>query len=349
MRKLIRGALVLALAAALPPGRLAAQADEQLRQAIRRYENLDIERARSLFEQVVSPTTPFPVTEAQRVVAFKYLGATLATVGQRDSAVTFFKAAISRDPLVDLDAQSFSEQERRVFQVARQQLFRVGLRPVARDTIDPRTQHVNFTLSTTHPGAVRLELVGVADGSRLTLFEGDVDGPRDVAFTGLSPRGGGFIPPGSYSLVVRGQSRLNTQSADSTSALFEIAWDRAALEDTIATLGRADTLVSRNPPSVATRDLAYGLAFGAVAVLSSKIIGQSDMQGRGTLSAGVSLLGVAGGVYAYLHRRTHPEIPANIAENAVRQRRRAAVNAAIAARNDARIAATRIILRPIGQ
>ena len=349
MRRLIRATLAAALAAGLLPGRLAAQADEQLRQAIRRYENLDIERARALFEQVVSPTTPFPVTEPQRVVAFKYLGATLATTGQRDSAITFFKAAISRDPLVDLDRRSFSEQERQVFQVARQQLFRVGMRAIARDTIDPRTQHVNFTISTTHAGAVRMELVSTADGSRLTLFEGDVDGPRDVPFTGLSPRGLGFIQPGSYSLVVKGESRLTQGAVDSTSALFEIAWVRAALEDTIATLGRADTLIARDPPSVATRDLAYGIAIAAGAVLSSKIIGQSDLEGRGTLSASVSLLGIAGGVYAYIHRRNHPEIPANIAENAARQRRRAVLNTSITERNNSRIAGTSIILRPIGQ
>lgn len=349
MRRLTGPLLAAALVAALLPGRLAAQADEQLRQAIRRYENLDIERARALFEQVVSPTTPFPVTEAQRVVAFKYLGATLAILGRRDSAITFFKAAIGRDPLVDLDPRAFSEQERQAFQQARQQLFRVGLRPIARDTIDPRSQHVSFTVATTHQGSVRLELVSTIDDSHFTLYEGDVDGPRDVAFNGLAPRGGGLIPPGAYDLVVTGESRLRAQAADSTSTLIEIGWDRAALEDTIATLGRADTLNTRNPPSLATRELAYGLALAAGAVLSAKVIGQSDLQGRGALSASVSLLGIAGGVYAYVHRRHYIDIPQNLAENAARQRRRAALNAAIVERNAARVAATKIILRPIGQ
>ena len=109
--------LLLALAL-LAPAPLFAQADEQLRRAIQRYENLEIEQARAIFQQVISPSSPFPVTEAQRVVAYKYLGATMATLGIRDTAELYFMAAIGRDPLVDLDPRSFSEQERQVFLAA---------------------------------------------------------------------------------------------------------------------------------------------------------------------------------------------------------------------------------------
>jgi hypothetical protein len=331
------------------PALLHAQADEQLRQAVRRYENLEIERARALFEQVISPTTPFPVTEAQRVVAYKYLGATLATLGRRDTAITFFVAAIGRDPLVDLDPRAFGEQERQVFQEARGRVFRLGMRAIPRDTIDPRSERVNFTIASTHNGLVRVELVSTFDDARYTLFEGDVDGPRDIPFNGLSPRGGGLIPPGAYDLVVTGESRTRAQQADSTSNLLEIGWDRAALEDTIAAFGPNDVLLTRQPSSVATKDLLKGVGIAAGAIISAQLIGQSQLEGRTALASGVAVVGVGSGLYAFLHRRNHPEIPENIVENAARVERRAAANSRIMERNTARIDATKIIIRPLGQ
>lgn len=350
MRALTLRLLCLAgCALALAPARLHAQADEQLRQAIRRYENLEIDRARTLFEQVISPSSPFPVTEGQRVIAYKYLGATLVTLGKTDSALTYFKAALGRDPLVDLDPRSFSEQERQVFQTAKSQLFRVGLRPVPRDTIDPRTESVNITVATTHSGTVRVELVSTFNDNRFTLFEGTVEGPRDIPFNGLNPRGGGFIPPGAYDLVVLGESAMRAAAGDSASSLVEIGWDRAPLADTVASLGANDTLVTRQPSAAATRDLLYGAAIAAGAILSSRVIGNSDLEGRGALSAVVALGGATGGVFAFLHRRRHPEIPANMAENMLRQQRRSALNARIMAENNSRISATKIIIRPLGQ
>jgi tetratricopeptide (TPR) repeat protein len=345
MKRLVLGAAVLLLA----PARLHAQAAEQLSQAIRRYENLEIDRARTIFEQLLSPSSPFPVTEAQRVIAYKYLGATLATLGREDSAITYFTAALGRDPLVDLEARSFSEQERQVFQRARQRIFRVGLRPVPRDTLDPRTEHINITVATTHAGTVRLELVSTFDDSRYPLFDGSVEGPRDIAFNGLNPRGGGFIPQGAYDLVVIGESATRLQAQDSTSALIQIEWERAPMIDTLATLGRADTLPTRQISSAATRDLILGGIIAAGSLLSSKVIGQSDLQGRGALSASVAVVGVTGGVVAYLQRRNHPDIPENIAENAARQQRRSAINARIMAENGTRIDATKIIIRPLAQ
>ena len=349
MRALTLRLAALGAFALVTPAVLHAQADEQLRQAIRRYENLEIDRARTLFEQVISPSSPFPVTEGQRVIAYKYLGATLVTLGKTDSALTYFKAALGRDPLVDLDPRSFSEQERQVFQTAKGQLFRVGLRPVPRDTVDPRTEHVNITVATTHSGTVRVELVSTFNDNRFVLFEGTVEGPRDIAFNGLNPRGGGFIPPGAYDLVVLGESATRAQAGDSTSALVEIGWDRAPLSDTLASLGAADTLVTRQSSGAATRDLLYGAAIAGGAILSSRVIGQSSLEGRGALSAVVALGGAGGGVLAFLHRRRHPEIPENMAENMARQARRSALNGRIMAENNARIAATKIIIRQLGQ
>lgn len=334
------------------PRSLHAQAEQQLNQAIARYENLETARARTLFEQVVSPTTPFPVSESQRVVAYKYLGALQVAAGKPDSARIYFQAAIGRDPLVDLDPRSFSEQERQAFQRAKQSLFRVGLKPLRNDTLDPARDKAGLiSFATTHSGRVTVVLHNTTDDRTYQLFDGIVEGPRDITFSGRNPNGIGFIPPGVYDVRVGGASELLNSSDrfDSTSALVEIGWLREPLEDTIQAFGAGDTLPAQVAPSAAARDFGLGAVIAAGAILASKVVGSSDLQGSSAMSSSVAGLGIVTGLYAYMHRRSHPEIPANVAENAARRERRDQRNGAIMARNNDRIAATRLTVRPLGQ
>ncbi len=343
-----RSAALLLLAGCLLPSRALAQADEQLRQAIRRYENLEIEQARVLFQQVISPSSPFPVTEPQRVTAYKYLGATLASLGQRDSAVTFFVAAIQRDPLVDLDPRAFSEQERLVFAEAKRRVFRVGMRPVPRDTLDPRADRLNLTVATTHLGQVHVELASTETDARIVLFDGDVDGARDIPFNGLVPGLGGFIPPGIYELFVIAQSRSIASGRDSAGALVEIQHQVEALEDTLATLDGSLLLPERHPASAANRSLLVGAGVALGAILAGQVVANTDLEAPSVYATGVAVAGLGGGLYAFLFRRQHPEIPANMAENQRRQAARAQRNQETMVRNADRIAATRIVVRPLG-
>ena len=80
------------------PVTISAQAStaEALHQAQDLYERLEIERAVPLLRQVVSPGWAFEVTQDQRVQAYTYLGASLALLGARDSAVLYFRSAIER-------------------------------------------------------------------------------------------------------------------------------------------------------------------------------------------------------------------------------------------------------------
>lgn len=340
--------LLLLIAACALPARLHAQAEEQLRQAIRRYENLEIEQARVLFQQVISPSSPFPVSENQRVVAYKYLGATLAATGQRDSAVTYFVAAIQRDPLVDLDPRAFSEQERLVFNEAKRRVFRIGVRPIPRDTLDPRTDRLNLTIATTHLAQVHVELASTDTDTRIPLFDGDVEGARDIPFNGLVPGLGGFIPPGIYELVVIAQSRSIASGRDSTGSLIEIQHQLAPLEDTLATLGASQLLPERYPPSAANRALLTGAGIAVGAIVAGQLLANSALEAPTALSSGVAVAALGGGLYAFLYRRQHPEMPANMAENLRRQAARTQRNQEIMERNAERVAATRIVVRPLG-
>lgn len=339
---------LLLIAALVLPARLHAQAEEQLRQAIRRYENLEIEQARVLFQQVISPSSPFPVSEGQRVTAYKYLGATLAALGQRDSAVTFFVAAIQRDPFVDLDPRAFSEQERLVFSEAKRRVFRIGARPVPRDTLDPRSDRLNLTIATTHLAQVHVELASTDTDARIVLFDGDVEGARDIPFNGLVPGLGGFIPPGIYELVVIAQSRTIASGRDSSGSLIEIQHQLAPLDDTLATLGAAQLLPERYPASAANRALLMGAGIAVGAIIAGQVVASSTLEAPTTLSSAAAVAALGGGLYAFLYRRQHPEIPANVAENLRRQSARTQRNQEIMERNAERVAATRIVVRPLG-
>src|SRR6185503_15648719 len=91
-----------------------------------------------LLRQVVSPSSPFEVSPAQRVEAYKYLGASLAIIGMRDSAVVYFRAALERDPFTDLEPQLFTPDQLATFGQARQLTFSLGARPVTPIRLDPR-------------------------------------------------------------------------------------------------------------------------------------------------------------------------------------------------------------------
>jgi hypothetical protein len=339
---------LLLLVACLLPVRLRAQADDQLRRAIRSFENLEIEQARIGFQQVISPSSPFPVSEAQRVTAYKYLGAALASLGQRDSAVTFFVAAIQRDPLVDLDPRSFGEQERVVFNEAKRRVFRVGARPVPRDTLDPRTDRLNLTIAATHLGQVHVELASTDTDARIVLFDGDVEGARDIPFNGLVPGLGGFIPPGIYELVVVAQSSSIASGRDSTGSLIEIQHLVAPLEDTLATLSAEQLLAERYPSSAANRSLLVGAGVAVGAILAGQVVANAKLEAPRIHATATAVAGLGAGLYAYLYRRQHAEIPANVAENQRRQAARTQRNQEIMQRNRERVAATRIVVRPLG-
>ncbi len=345
---------VLALAAFAPAAR-AQTTDQTLQEAIRRYQALDIEGARSRFSQVLSPASPFPVTESQRATAQLYLGATLVTSGQRDSAITFyFAAALQRNPLIDMDPRQFSDDERSAFAEARRRVFRIGLRTIPRDTIEPRSR-VNFTVVTTHQGTVRIELVNTLTDDRYPLFADVVDGARDVPFAGLHPRPTErepFIPQGTYDLVITGESQAGGAMAgrmDSISVLVELVHIRDTLLDTLQSLTDDQLRLERQPPSAAVRDLLNGFGIGAAALTSSVLIGRSNLEEGRALSAAMALIGVGAGVYAYTKRRGNPVIPENIEWNNQQRRLRAQLNERIMQGNRERIAQTRLVLRPLAQ
>ena len=343
------GAALVAVGAAAAPAPLRAQGNtaETLAGAVKLYEDLQVERAVALLRQVISPSSPYEVSREQRVEAYKYLGASLAVLGMRDSAVVYLRAAIERDPFADLDARSFTEVERSAFLEARNRTFALAARSVTAARIDPRTEHLNFAVLTTHAAALQAEVrplsAGAAGGSAV-LFEGENDGLREVTWAGVLGDGR-LAPPGRYALVLAGRS-ARTGRADSTRVYFDIRHDREALEDTLPTLGAADLLPERHANGVAARDLLKGLGVAGAAMLMSGAVSNGRL-GSGSGYAGAAAgAGAVAGVGAFVFRQRHRDIPANIAVNRRRLAERAQRNAEIVQRNAGRVALTRLVVAP---
>jgi len=331
----------------MAPTRASAQGntDETLRRAIRLYEDLQVERALALLRDVISPSTPFVVSSAQRVTAYKYLGAAHAELGQSDSATLYFRAAIERDPFVDLDGLEFTAQERRLFTVAKQRTFSVGVRPITRTRFDPRTESMVFEVLSTHGAVLSVDVRNV-DGGITPLVQAENDGVRDIQWNGLLVTGH-LAPPGRYELIVRGQSELIPSRVDSARLFFTVELDRPELLDTLPALKPSELLPEYYPPSAATVELAKGLGTGLAAIAIPTIVGNSQFAGPARkLAAPVAVFGLAVGIWSFQWRREHSAIAANIAENVERRAARAKRNAEIERDNAQIVANAALIVSP---
>jgi hypothetical protein len=347
MRRNLAPIALAILALAAPPAvRAQSNTAETLEGAVRLYEELQVERALVMLRQVISPNSPFEVSRAQRVEAYKYLGASLAILGMRDSALVYFRAALERDPFVDLDESTFTLTERTVFAEARRASFSLGIKPLQPARIDPATESFTFPFVATHGADVRVMVRAVGDSVARLLVQRAVDGASEVRWNGL--RGDGRLgAAGRYELTAIGRSLLSG-AVDSSVVFFDLRLERPELEDTLPTLGSGDLLAERQGRSAAGMDLMRGVGLAAAALLMPRVIGRGGFGtgGNGMLVGTVAVAATAVGVAASLDRQRHPEITENVIENRRRRAERAAANAEIVRRNAARVALTKLVITP---
>ncbi len=350
-RRFVASAFALVALLAASGSRARAQsAEDNIAKAISAYENLEVQAALRTFLQVVSPTSPFPVTEAQRVTAFKYMGAAYASLGQADSAKIFFQGAILRDPFTDLDPNKFTDRERSVFGDAKKQLFRVAAR-FDRDSIPVASGRAFiFHAVTSHAGRLALAVQRTDEpGVVIRLFNAqDVDGARDVSWNGTGVDGQA-VPEGIYDLIVTGESQLPgmTGRQDSVRVAFQLRWLHDPLEERLREFQPEELLPERAAGLAPFGDLARGLAVTGVAVFAGSVLGNASKVGA-SLGSGAVVAGIGAGVglFALIQRSNDRSIPENVSENGRRRAARTQVNLDRATRNAARLDAKTILLVP---
>jgi hypothetical protein len=313
-----------------------------LRQARDLYERLELERAVPLLRQVVSPGWAAEVTAAQRVEANLYLGAALMLLGQRDSAVASFRAAVERDPFADLDPTRFTPSQVEAFRTARRTVLSVGVRPVAAIRLDPRTRRMTFTVVATHRAAVRGEIRLVQPAMAFPLFVGDLQGLREIEWDGVLPSGQ-LAPSGRYAFVLLARSGTPDRS-DSASVYFDVHQEFPQLEDTIPDLRERDLLPERVSNASATGDLAKGLGVAAGALLLGTVVSNRSLGRSHGMATAMATVGVAVGATSFFGRGRSR--PVNVAANERRRAGRAAANQQIRGRNAARLGQTVLVITP---
>jgi hypothetical protein len=335
--------LILILTATTRTVHAQGDAAETLRQAKARYEALDMERAILLLRQLVSAGAAFQMDPRQRAEAYKYLAASLAFEGKADSAVRYFRAAIERDPLVDLDPGVFTPNQIAALEEARRGTFALAVQPLAPARMDPRTGRFTFTVFSTHASTLRVEVRQVGTSASALLFSGSNDHLREIEWNGLVA-GERLAPPGRYQLALVGKSQLGA-SVDSTFAYFDLVHERAGLQDTLPDLGADALLPERLSSSAAKGDLVRGLGVAAAALLISTAAATGDLDGDQRIFAGVTGgAGLAAGLTLFALGHREHVIKANVEENQRRRDERARANAETRRRNDARLAETQLVL-----
>ena len=351
MRRILVASLVLWMVPATARAQDSTAA--ALQQARDLYERIELERSLPLYRAVLSPGWRFDVTQAQRVEARLYLGAALLLLGERDSALAHFRAALERDPFADLDPSRFTPSQLDAFQAARQTVFAIGVRPIVATRLDPRTGRMTFTIATTHAAAVRCEIRLAEPETAFPVFVGEIQGwgLREIEWDGVLPSGQ-LAPSGRYAFVLLARSRVGAREGggiaritDSTAAYFDVKRDYPALEDTLADLRPVDLLPVQYPASAATGDLLKGLGIAAGALFLANVASNQDLGSAKGMAAAVGVVGLTVGVTGFATRRGGDR-PENIAANERRRAERSAANAAIRSRNADRLAQTVLLISP---
>ena len=333
-------ALVVVMA---PPALGQNRAADLLSRAKALYEQLEVESALPLLRELLSPALGEEVSRVERVEAHRYLGAAHAIMGQRDSALAHFRAALEWDPFTDLEPTRFTRAQTEVFAEARRRTFAVAARPVAPVRLDARTETLPIAFVTTHGARVRAELSRSGEAAApLVLWEGETAGLRELRWNGLGADGR-LAAPGRYRIRLLAASTVMARH-DSVLLYFDLSLDGPPLEDTLPDVTPAQLLAETRSPAVGRSDLLKGLGVAA-GVLFVAGLAHDDLGSDGKARIVVAVAALSG-VAAFARRRPNTPIAENVAENNRRKDVRRAANEAVRARNLERLSRTVLIITP---
>jgi len=337
----------------------AATTQAKLDQAIALYDRFEVEAARPLLQEVLSPNWVLPVSQEQRVTAYKYLGASYAVLGKPDTAITYFFGALSYDAFTDLDRNKFTPPELAAFDQAKARLFRVGMRPLSAKVVDPKSTDPSQTtypvrITTTQRADIKITVVqknaGGGDGISEEFFTGINDGTQTIPWRGTI--GGQLAPPGNYEMRISATSQQPAHDKADQKLEFTLRQSYEPLEDTLPALAAADTVIAsynaRDPLWDFIKGAALGVAAGTIAKVALKS-DELDPHDKGTWTAHWAIasgVGIGTGLISFSYRRQHLLRPEAVAENAKRRQMRAEFNQNVRQRNADRLDKTKLIIVP---
>jgi hypothetical protein len=332
---------------------------DQLARAIDAYRTSRVEEAKTAFASIIASRQQ--VTNEQRVTAYKYLGAYWAlqsSPGARDSATSFFLAAIDLDPFVELDRNIFAADEQNAFAIAKRATPKIGIAPIEPKSLDPSnpdSARYIFRIVSTRQArltATIAKLNDPANTQEVIATIGQGEGVRDIPWNGLINNA--RADSGLYEFRLEAEDAARAGTVTRERQRFLVQHVTARLEDTIPSfrdvnLGGTDTLRSRHssarPYGEGARGAFIAMVAGAVplVVLSQR---KNMSQWGSHLGVGIAL-GAIGGIGGYTYASRNLDDARAVAENARRRDARAKFNAEVVARNRARMDKTILVIRPL--
>jgi hypothetical protein len=349
-----RFAAVACLVLSASSARAQTSVADQLARAIDAYRTSRVEEAKAAFASIIASRQQ--VTNEQRVTAYKYLGAYWAlqsSPGARDSATSFFLAAIDLDPFVELDRNIFAADEQQAFALAKRATPKIGIAPIepkALDPSNPDSARYVFRVVSTRTARLTATIVKLNDPANtqeVIATIGQGEGVRDIPWNGLINNA--RADSGLYEFRLEAEDAARAGTTTRERQRFLVQHVTARLEDTLPAFVAADTLRSEHssarPYGEGARGAFIAVVAGAVplVVLSQK---KNMSQWGSHLGVGIAL-GVVGGIGGYTYASKNPKDARADAENARRRDARAKFNAEVMARNRARLDRTILVIRPL--
>jgi hypothetical protein len=306
-----RGAILAALLLAGTRVAPAQSGADLLRQAVRSYQDLNLDDAAGLIRRALDFQGTAALTRADRAAALMYLTTVEVLRSRRDSAAAAARRLVLHDPGYRPDELVFPPPAIALFTTVRRATPAVIARAPADTVIRPGTEALPLRLKASAFHQVRAA-VARDDGRLLrTLYAGPIGDSLDLRWDGTDSSG---------AVVARGRYAVTVISIDSLGRVvrqLRLVLDVAPVQpDTQPIPVRpAATLLKpeRTPFGPAWKALAPGaLVAAAAAVVPSVVAGGEDhARGRLFISGAVTVAGIA----AFLSHHPGRAIPENIAAN----------------------------------
>ncbi len=331
-------ALLLAVALVALPCTMAAQRPDPLARSLAAYRDLDYDGAATALRAILAPTGAAGLSDADRMRALMYLGATEAFRSRRDAAIEAFRALLALDVRYRPDDLVFPPEVSTLFQETRIG-FRAATVVVPAETQIASTADrfpIRIYAASLHD--IRVSVIDATGGPVRVLHDGAVGDSLELLWNGRDGLGR-LREAGTYRLRVtsRSPSGRDEREVIVPLTITQVNQDTLAMPaPLLASTFRTETA----PATAGTRFLVAGIT-GALAAAALPSIAGAGSEG-GALRFGVSAaLGVAG-VLGFNRARQPRPIPENIEWN---RRQRAAwqeETERVQRENVARRAATRL-------
>ncbi len=310
----MRRALLLLLASlgvtALGGARTAAAQSgaDLLRQAVRAYQDLDLDVAAGLIRRAIAFEGPAALARSERATAFMYLTTVELLRSRPDSARSAARRLVLVDPRYRPDALTFPPQAITLFTGVRRATPAVTARAPADTQFRPGGEALAIRLYASAFHGVRAAVTREDGRTLRALYVGPIGDSLDLRWDGLDSAG---------TTVARGRYALTVVSTDETGHVvrelrlpLEVA---PVARDTQALPPPPPLKPERTPMGPALRALAPGVLAGVgVVVLPSLVAGGEDhARGRVVVGGAVTIAGIA----AFFSHHPARAIPANVAAN----------------------------------